>query len=189
MLYIIMKVCLIGESYVGKTTLCYDMLDVSTKITEATIGLDFYSVVHKDLKVCLWDTAGEERYHSLLPIYLRKAAIIVYVISAQNIEKENYEYWRRFIDKNSDPNHKIIIVITKCDLNKYFDRNDLIHLKNFFPEAIILYRYKNNISEKLLDTVYELNTKYLLSTPKENKTNIDLDVYFNLEDKKKNKCC
>lgn len=126
-----MRICLVGESSVGKTTICQNMVGIN-KPTTATIGLDYFSLTYKNYKINLWDTAGEERYRALLPMYLRKAKIIIYVISAQNLSKEDYSYWLNYIDNNAENNYKIILVVTKCDLVKNYKKN-LIFLKNHFP--------------------------------------------------------
>lgn len=148
-----MRVCLIGEASVGKTTLCHDMIGI-TKTPSPTIGLEFHVVNYKNNKIQLWDTAGEERYRALLPMYLRRAKIIIYVISALNLANEKYSYWLQYINDNAENNYKIIIVITKCDLFKNY-KNHIVFLKDFLPKSYILYRYNNNISKDLLDKIVE----------------------------------
>lgn len=183
-----MRVCLVGETDVGKTTLCKQIINQKNFITSPTIGCEFFSTTHKGHKIEIWDTAGQERYKALLPMYLRKAKIIIYVISAIDLENENYSYWIKYIKKNADINHKIIIVITKCDINKKY-KQDLVYLKNYIKDPTILFKYNNNISNKLLNTII-----YSFNNIKET-TNINYteDNYISLNDNdfrnKKPKCC
>lgn len=177
-----MRVCLVGELSVGKTTICYDMIN-KKDFTHPTIGLDFYSVVYKNHKINLWDTAGQERYRSLLPMYIKKARVILYVVSARYLKDEDYPYWKTYIEHNSSPDYQLIIIVTKCDLHKNY-KNDLIYLKNFFPNNIILFRFNNNISNKILNEIIkydipEEKPQDLVDLTREDKYN------FN----KKVKCC
>ena len=72
----------------GKTSIIsrfmYDKFDNSY---QATIGIDFLSktmyLEDRTVRLQLWDTAGQEKYHSLAPMYYRgaAAAIVVYDIT------------------------------------------------------------------------------------------------------------
>lgn len=104
-----LKVSVFGPSGVGKTSILYylnrnRMLDNSA----ATIGASFstYKKVINGVLVRLecWDVAGDPRYYSLTPMYLRYSDIIVLVYdlsdeaSVENLEK----YWFKHIDDNVD---------------------------------------------------------------------------------------
>ena len=157
-----MRVCLVGETSVGKTTICHNIVGIN-RIPSATIGLEFYSTKYKGQKINFWDTAGQERYRALLPMYLRKAKTIIYVISALNLTKENYSYWLDYIEKNADDNYNIIIVVTKCDLAKNY-KKDLVFLKEYLPNVDIVFRFNDNISNQLLEIIYQLNINPLEET-------------------------
>ena len=86
------KLVLLGESAVGKTSLVFGFVkEVFDKLEfqefNSTIGAAFLSktVFFDDttVKFQIWDTAGQERYHSLAPMYYRgaQAAIVVYDIT------------------------------------------------------------------------------------------------------------
>lgn len=177
-----MRVCLVGELSVGKTTICYDMIN-KKDFTHPTIGLDFYAVQYKNHKINLWDTAGQERYRSLLPMYIKKANVILYVISARYLKEEDYVYWKNYIDLNSTSNYKIIIIVTKCDINRNY-KNELVYLKNFFPNHTILFRFNNNISNKILDEIIKYNIQEEIPTEI-----LDLKQESKYDFNKKIKCC
>lgn len=188
-----MRVCLIGETGVGKTTLCKQIINDRDIITQPTIGCEFYSITHKQHQIELWDTAGQERYQALLPMYIRRAKIIIYVISATNLEKENYPYWINYINNSAELNHQIIIVLTKCDINKNYTK-DIIYLKNFLNDNPIIYKFNNNISKKLLNTI--ISSYNNIPNPDNNTSDnlIDIDdnyIDFNDKDFRNNKpkCC
>ena len=82
------KLVFLGEGYVGKTSIVnrfmYDSFDNACK---ATIGIDFLSktmyLEEGTIRLQIWDTAGTERYRSLIPSYIRDStvAVIVYDIT------------------------------------------------------------------------------------------------------------
>ena len=85
------KVVLLGDTGVGKSSLVLRFVTNNFKpYSESTIGASFMSkviMVHgKPIKFQIWDTAGQEKYHSLAPMYYRgaAAAIIVYDITRAN---------------------------------------------------------------------------------------------------------
>jgi Ras-related protein Rab-22 len=82
------KVVLLGDTGVGKSSLVLRFVTNNFKpYSESTIGASFMSkmimVQGKPIKFQIWDTAGQEKYHSLAPMYYRgaAAAIIVYDIT------------------------------------------------------------------------------------------------------------
>jgi Ras-related protein Rab-22 len=87
------KVVLLGESGVGKSSLALRFVtDEFRPYSEATIGASFMSKSmtiptdeneHKNISFKIWDTAGQEKYRSLAPMYYRgsSAAILVYDIA------------------------------------------------------------------------------------------------------------
>ena len=75
------KVAFLGESGVGKTTIIqsFDNIDVPTQAP--TLGASFsmhYVKVDDDvIRLKIWDTAGQEKFKSLAPLYYRDSKIIV----------------------------------------------------------------------------------------------------------------
>lgn len=70
------KVVLLGDTGVGKSSLVLRFVTNSYKpYSESTIGASFMSKVimsnGKQIKFQIWDTAGQEKYHSLAPMYYR----------------------------------------------------------------------------------------------------------------------
>lgn len=89
--------------------------------SESTIGASFMSkmimVGGLPIKFQIWDTAGQEKYHSLAPMYYRgaAAAIIVYDITRMN----TYKTLRSWVEelRNSGPKDLAIAIAgNKADL-------------------------------------------------------------------------
>ena len=159
-----MKICLIGDVNAGKTTICNNLLNKNRERT-TTIGLEYNSLKVGDTNFELFDTAGQERYRCLIPMYLRKAEIIIFVLSSDNITDELLNYWYNYIEDNSCC-RKILIIITKCDLLNV--SNEKIELINcFFNKKTIIKKFNNNISNKIKE--------FLLKNIKKKPREIDYD--------------
>uniref|UniRef100_A0A3Q3GZW3 RAB17, member RAS onco family n=1 Tax=Labrus bergylta TaxID=56723 RepID=A0A3Q3GZW3_9LABR len=84
------KMVLLGASGVGKSSLAQRFVKDEFRNTSPTIGCAYMTcAVHLSdvsLRFEIWDTAGQEKYHSVTPLYYRgaHAAILVYDISKRN---------------------------------------------------------------------------------------------------------
>ena len=85
------KLIFLGDQSVGKSCILNRFMnDTFTEEYQATIGLDFQSknvqIDGQDIHLLLYDTAGQEKFRSLIPMYTRDANIIllVYDISSQD---------------------------------------------------------------------------------------------------------
>ena len=93
------KLCVMGDTYTGKTTLCIKLQDKNKQIpfTETTIGVAYHAIRKyidgKEYMLHLWDTAGQERYQALLPLYYRNCHICVFVFDVTNIK--TYEFVKK----------------------------------------------------------------------------------------------
>jgi small GTP-binding protein len=86
-----MKLVLLGETTVGKTSI---MHTISTgaflEQQTATVGASFYSHVvaagGAETRLHIWDTAGQEQYRALAPMYYRDAQVAILVYAVDNQE-------------------------------------------------------------------------------------------------------
>ncbi|EEB18186.1 GTP-binding nuclear protein RAN1, putative [Pediculus humanus corporis] len=120
-----LKILIIGESGVGKSSLLLRFIDDKFDPDQPlTIGVDFktkeMTVDGNRVKLALWDTAGQERFRTLIPSYYRDAhgAILVYDVS-NYITFRKIEDWLNELDVYATkPNLIKIIVGNKIDLEK-----------------------------------------------------------------------
>ena len=116
------KVVLIGDPGVGKSSILEHYLesDFNPHI-ESTVGVSFktkeISFPEKTVKLNLWDTAGQEKYHSLTKMYCRgaKAAILVYDITNRD-SFNNLKNWHQMVSELSNENTIFAVVGNKEDL-------------------------------------------------------------------------
>ena len=116
------KVVFLGNSSVGKTSIINQMIyHNSSDNQQPTIGVDFFSMnitVGTDtIRIQIWDTAGQEQFHSLIPSYLRDSTIAIIVYDISNQESfQNLEHWIKVVQDVSNP--ALIMVGNKTDLEE-----------------------------------------------------------------------
>ena len=121
------KLVIVGDSGVGKTCLMLRFVkDELVSSTRATIGMDFCtrqlsvdvlqasetSVVQR-LTVQVWDTAGQEQFHSLTATYYRKAGGVMIVYDSQ--KRATFEGLNKWINQVEEHAEGVeMIVAAKC---------------------------------------------------------------------------
>lgn len=116
------KLCLLGDSGVGKSSIVQRFVcDTYQDAVPPTIGASFMSktltVGDKSYKFQIWDTAGQEKYRGLAPMYYRgaAAAIVVYDITSQ-ITFKKVKDWVHELKQHGPENIVIAIAGNKNDL-------------------------------------------------------------------------
>ena len=71
----LLKLIVIGDSSVGKTCILLRFSDDQFPTSHMpTIGIDFriktINISNKSVKLQVWDTAGQEKFHCLIPQYI-----------------------------------------------------------------------------------------------------------------------
>lgn len=122
----LVKVLLIGEPGVGKSTFCSklnsgDFIDSYS----STIGVDFFCI-YTDIdsrvyKLQIWDTAGQERFRSITRSYYRNAKIILLMFDLNDFNINSIKKWLNEIENFCSNDYKIILIGNKLDLSKNID--------------------------------------------------------------------
>lgn len=119
-----LKILLIGNSGVGKTTLLLKYTDTQFKFHEthlATLGIEYkvklLSIKGLKVKLHIWDTAGQEKFRSVTKGFFRGADGIIFVYDISNLKSfQDIEGWMKFAEDNSSGFEKIVLG-NKCDLS------------------------------------------------------------------------
>lgn len=116
------KVVVIGDSVVGKTSLLtqYNMKQFNPT-TDTTIGASFICATEETSKgpvtLHIWDTAGQEKYRSLIPMYSRYAVAAIVVVDVTMMSSyEHVQDWISVVRCGYSPKCQIYIVANKIDL-------------------------------------------------------------------------
>jgi len=138
------KLIIIGDTGVGKTCLALRAAkDIFTETNPSTIGFEFLGLYIKyDNQIILlqiWDTCGQEAYHSLLSKFYKNAnaCILVYSIADQNSFKNTDMWYNEFRD-NAPEDAKSILVGNKIDLGDIREVSKEEALKFKFDKGIDL---------------------------------------------------
>ena len=116
------KVSFIGDSCVGKTSIINRKVkgtfvnNLSNTIGSSHIVLQ-YKIDDKTIEMCLWDTAGQEKYASLVPLYVRNSKVICVVASINDPQSiSNIDKW--IVNASEECcNAVIVVIINKIDLH------------------------------------------------------------------------
>ncbi|KAI8764449.1 ras-related protein Rab-20 [Biomphalaria glabrata] len=112
-----LKVIILGDYNVGKTSLICRYIDGTFRPKDPTVGAAFFLKQWGPHNVAVWDTAGDERYSGLSHFYCRGAgaAILAFDLnSSQTFES----LWARFgsILEAANEDCLKVVVGTKMDL-------------------------------------------------------------------------
>ena len=140
------KIVVLGDISVGKTSILsrfrYGVFEPEYM---PTLGIDFFSqnlfYEDKTIRLILWDTAGEERFRSLIPSYLKNADCIIIVFDITNKDSFNsLNKWLTDSKNNASEGTIYIICGNKSDLkekrtvneneiDEYIKKNELIYVE------------------------------------------------------------
>jgi small GTP-binding protein len=196
------KCIILGDSGVGKTTLLKKITKTLTSLEHLpTIGVDIFTITknieNSNIKIQIYDTAGQERYKNLVKTYYKNNSIcfIVYDVCKRS-SFDAVDFWlKTFKNNSSNPKALIVIIANKIDNNKriisynegktladyyktfYFETSTKlpVNLENIIIEPVtqLLYLYKKRVFEPIETNGFR-------------DINLDIDKY-KLQNKKK--CC
>ena len=117
------KYIIIGDTGVGKSCLLLQFTDKRFQpVHDLTIGVEFgarmISIDGKNIKLQIWDTAGQESFRSITRSYYRGAAgaLLVYDIT----RRETFNHLTRWLQEarqNANSNMVIMLIGNKSDLD------------------------------------------------------------------------
>jgi small GTP-binding protein len=116
------KAVILGDSGVGKTSIvtrwmtgvfsCRDSPTIGANHQTKSVMLDGHEV-----EMFLWDTAGQEQFRSLTPLYVRSSSVAILTASiTDRISFENLNVWIQTLLSSTDSTPPIILAVNKIDL-------------------------------------------------------------------------
>jgi Ras-related protein Rab-5C len=134
------RIIFIGDSGVGKTSIIHRIRTgaflAQSRPTVGTGVTQFSAKTEMGQKIFqLWDTAGQEVYRKIIPIYFKgaDAAIIVFSFTDPT-SYENLAGWVDELHENTDPDTATILVGNKIDAERLVSETDAkkwANLRNF----------------------------------------------------------
>ena len=118
------KIVLLGECGTGKSSMAEQYVNDNFQSTSiSTIGVDFLSKIvecgNKRIKVQIWDTAGQEKFHNLICSYFRECCMAILVFDITDYRSfQKIDYWidefeRYTLDEKKKP---LMLVGSKSDV-------------------------------------------------------------------------
>ena len=116
------KIIFCGDAGVGKTSIINSIMGQKFSAEyEPSIGVDFFSKTvrykGKLIKLQIWDSAGQEKFRSLIPNYIRGSSLIFLIFDVA--KKESFQHLNEWIKFITDiENGNIVIIGNKIDLKE-----------------------------------------------------------------------
>lgn len=148
------KVVLVGDSSVGKTSIIQRFVFNKFKpYCPSSSGVAFITKIlgppSLDFTVSLtiWDTAGQEKFRSLITMYYKDASAIIAVYDVSNKASfEGLKTWVEEIKEKAPENTLVILVGNKTDLIKENDVEDAEEYADKMGCKLICMSAKENIN-------------------------------------------
>lgn len=140
------KIVFLGKSSVGKSSIIHRFILNDFTSVDSTIGASYFSVVRNGTRFDIWDTAGQEKYKSLVPFYYKNSNVAVIVFDLTILDSINEAvYW---IDQLKSQLTQPIIYLV-------MNKTDIIDMD--YPLLLQTYDVKRfKTSAKTGEGVYEL---------------------------------
>ena len=178
-----LKVIVLGDSYVGKSSLINRLLHKKFSELSSTLSIEYHtyitSVNNYKLRMQLWDTAGQEKFNSIISNYYKGTDVGIFLYS---IDKEqsfhNVEMWFKNLKENNENTLNILIGNKRDMENEDGGRVITFERAEKFAEDNKFYAFREitckseDIDE--MENIYEIFDdigKYFYEKSKENKNN------------------
>ena len=119
------KVLLLGDTTVGKTCFLMKYTDKTfQEVHMSTIGLDYRLKTMvlkngKNIKLQIWDTAGQDRFRAITKNYYKGAHGIILIYDVTSLQTyENVKTWINQIREEAPPNVVIFLAGNKIDMEE-----------------------------------------------------------------------
>ena len=210
------KVVLLGESGVGKTSIITQYTTkkfnprCSTSVSAQFISKTLkFPEFEKSIKFDIWDTVGQEKYRSLTKIFYRDAKVIVFVydITTEYSFNQLKDYWYEETINTTEKTPLMAVVANKSDLypdqkvnnkdgKEFAEKINAIFQTTSAMSDTGINTLFENIGKKIIMPDYDYKNKakknYSKKIEKENKEKkikLEQRNSTDVKDENKRKCC
>ena len=155
------KIGLLGDSQVGKTAICNALIRAEFNPDQiSTIGYVKLETKHKlkdgnEIKLILWDSAGQERFRSVALNALKAVRGIVVVFDVTKRETfDNVNVWLNEINDNFN-NPCLVLFANKIDLDKKLWTVTEEEIQKFAKEKSLTYFETSAKTKKGIDEGFD----------------------------------
>jgi small GTP-binding protein len=218
-----LKVIVLGDSYVGKSSLINRLLHNQFSELSSTLSIEYHtyitSVNNYKLRMQIWDTAGQEKFNSIISNYYKGTDVGIFLYSIDKEQSfQNVEMWYKNLKENNENTLNILIGNKRDMENEEGGRVITFERAEKFAEDNSFYAFREisckSKDEEEVENIYEIFDeigKYFYEESKKNKNNNkndnNADINYvvsesmmalgkkkkikkeNEQDKNKKKCC
>jgi Ras-related protein Rab-11A len=166
------KVIILGDSYVGKSSLINRLINNKFVDLSSTLSIEYhtYIVSLNDyiLRMQLWDTAGQEKFNSIVSNYYKGTDVAIFLYSIDKEESfQNVEKWVKNLKQNNENSLNVLIgnkkdrekeeggrVVTYERAEKFAEEN------NFFSFREITCKVGDEDEVKNISEIFDEIAKY-----------------------------
>jgi len=164
----IFKILVVGDGGVGKSTMIQRLITGHFVPMKITIGTDLLTwsttIGDIDIKLQIWDFAGEKRFRFFLPNYARGAqgCLLCYDITRYT-SFQNLQDWYNIVKENTNTETIFLLVGGKADLASYRRTVERTDAEKFQKEHNIPYFIETSSkSGENNKNVFEILTEAML---------------------------
>ena len=182
------KVIILGDSYVGKSSLINRLINNKFVDLSSTLSIEYHtyiiSINDYKIRMQLWDTAGQEKYNSIISNYYKGTDVAIFVYSIDKQETfENIQMWYKHLKENNEDSLNILIG-NKLDMEKegarvvsYENAENFARDNNFFLIREISCKSKEAYEIEDIYEVFDEIGKYFYEKSKDRNNNADSISY------------
>jgi len=208
------KVIILGDSYVGKSSLINRLINNKFVELTNTLSIEYHTYIISingyKIRMQIWDTAGQEKFNSLISNYYKNTDVAIFVYSIDKEESfQNLEMWFKHLKDNNE-NSLNILIGNKLDKEKEGERvlnyekaENFAKLNKFFLFREISCKSKEIYDIEDIYEIFDEIGKKFYNESKEDRNNSDSVSYkvsdsmrslgdkqkLKKNEKKKKKCC
>ena len=175
---------MVGKTSISKRFITgkFEKIELSNRTINTKTFQKCIEVNNKSFNLNIWDTAGEEKYHALAPIFYRGAQGAVIIFDVTNRETfQRATKWFSELSEFAEGNPKMILIGNKIDLpNRVISNEEATNLAReyncnflevsaytganveeiFFNLTSSIYKSKQKKQAEKMDYLEENNTHY-----------------------------
>jgi small GTP-binding protein len=137
------KVILVGNSGVGKTSLAAKWVHGSWDPgTIPTVGaancFKDVEIGQNVVRITLWDTAGQEQYRSIAPLYIRGARIAIVVAATDSTESfHSIPVWLELLAQTDEVPIPALLAVNKSDVRDPWQDEGIVKSIELYRENFL----------------------------------------------------
>ena len=184
---------MVGKTSISKRFITgkFVKIDISNRTINTNIFQKCIEVNDKSFNLNIWDTAGEEKYHALGPIFYRGAHGAVVIFDVRNRQTfERATRWFHELSEFAEGNPSMILVGNKIDLpDRTITKEEAVDLANkynckFLEVSAFLGTNVNEIFNTLAMEIYNSHKKKKKQDEDLNEFNVESNTNTNQGNKR-----